>query len=301
MAMWRLLGALALVFALWSLTTPSAAAAPMVRVPVIMAQAGGADVTVLTGTRAAPPSEFPLVDAVGAILSDPNVAFLLLIVGAVGLVAEAYHPGAFVPGIVGIVAFLLGIVALGNLPTNWGAAGLLLFSLLLFLLELHLPSHGVLGAGGVVTFLLGGLLLFSSPATLPAGEPAAAVAVAVNPWLLLGTGAACTGFFLLALRLVLRARHLPVTDPLMRLVGAFGVTASALAPSGTVRVLNESWSAVSVGAPIDAGEKVEVVAREGLTLRVRRTSPLLVRGRAVLPSQGEVRPGVRVMRGERAG
>jgi membrane-bound serine protease (ClpP class) len=298
--MWRLLRALALMFALWSLTAPTAAAAPLVRAPLLMAQAGAADAPAAPIAPVVPSSALALMDAVSAVLADPNVAFLLLILGAVGLIAEVYHPGAFFPGIVGMIAFVLGIVALGNLPTNWGAAGLLLFSLLLFLLELHLPSHGVLGAGAVVAFLLGGLLLFSPG---PVGTPPVefAAPVEVNRWLLGTVWAACAGFFLVVLRLGLRARLLPISDPLTRLTGACGVTASALAPGGTVRVLNESWSAVSVGAPIDAGEKVEVVAREGLTLRVRRTSPLLVRGRAVLPSQGEVRPGVRVVRVERTG
>jgi len=265
-----------------------------------MAQAGAADAPAAPLAPSVPPSALALMDVVNAVLSDPNVAFLLLILGAVGLIAEVYHPGAFFPGIVGMIAFVLGIVALGNLPTNWGATGLLLFSLLLFLLELQLPSHGVLGAGAVVAFLLGGLLLF---APVPVDTPAAVLAapVEVNRWLLGVVGAGCAGFFLLVLRLGLRARHLPIMDPLVRLTGAFGVTASALAPGGTVRVLNESWSAVSVGAPIDAGEKVEIVAREGLTLRVRRASPILVSDWGVLPSQGEVRPGVRVVRVERTG
>ena len=81
------------------------------------------------------------------VIADPNIAFLLFIVGIIGVVAEIYHPGAIAPGIVGAIALLLAFIAFGNLPTNWGAAGLLGLALLLFLLELHLPSHGVLGAG----------------------------------------------------------------------------------------------------------------------------------------------------------
>ena len=226
------------------------------------------------------------------VIADPNVAFLLLVVGLVGIVAELYHPGTFAPGIVGTIALVLALVALGNLPTNWGAAALIGISLVLFLMELHLTSHGILGAGAVIAFLLGGLLLFTP---LTPGWPAEA-AVEVNRWLLLAMTGMLAAFFLVALRAGLRARRLPVLDPLMGLPGARGVAASPLAPEGTVRVLRETWSAVTAGEPIEPGEEVEVVAREGLTLHVRRMAPKLARELGALPSQGEVRPGVWVQR-----
>jgi len=226
------------------------------------------------------------------VIADPNVAFLLLIVGIVGVTAELYHPGSFVPGIVGTISLVLAMVALGNLPTNWGAAALIGVSLVLFLLELHLTSHGILGAGAVIAFLLGGYLLFRPIA------PGSwfSESVAVNPWLLLGMSAGFAAFFLVALRAGLRARQLPVFDPLTRLPGTLGIASSQLAPKGTVRVLRETWSAVCQGEPIEPGEEVEVVAREGLTLHVRRMMPRLARELGTLPSQGEIRPGVWVQR-----
>jgi membrane-bound serine protease (ClpP class) len=203
------------------------------------------------------------------ILADPNIAFLLFIVGVVGIIVEIYHPGAIVPGVVGAIALVLDFIALGNLPTNWGAAGLLGLSLILFLLELHLPSHGVLGIGGVIAFLLGGFLLFA-PMT-----PVAPVytTIEVSPWLLLAGGGLLAAFFLLALRIGLRARRLPVRDPLGHLNGARGIADSALAPAGTIVVGHEHWSAIAEGGAIAPGEAVEVMAREGLRLRVRRVSP----------------------------
>lgn len=222
------------------------------------------------------------------VIADPNVAFLLLVIGMIGIVAELYHPGMFAPGIVGTIALVLALVALGSLPTNWGAAALIGFSLVLFLMELHLTSHGVLGAGAVVAFLLGGFLLFTP---LVPGTPAVET-IAVSPWLLLAMSGVLAAFFLVALRAGLRARRLPVLDPLMRLPGALGVAASPLAPEGTVRVQRETWSAVSAGEPIEPGEEVEIVAREGLTLHVRRMTPKLARASGALSAQGEVRPGV---------
>jgi membrane-bound serine protease (ClpP class) len=232
------------------------------------------------------------------VIADPNVAFLLLVIGMIGVIAEVYHPGSFAPGIVGMISLLLALVALGNLPTNWGAAALIGFSLVLFLMELHITSHGILGTGAVIAFLLGGSLLFTpvTPATSPMPVWPAPDAIAVNPWLLLAMGGTIAAFFLVALRAGLRARRLPVLDPLMRLPGALGIAASPLAPGGTVRVQRETWSAVSYGEAIEPGEEVEVVAREGLTLHVRRMTPKLVRASGALPSQGEIRPGVWVQR-----
>jgi membrane-bound serine protease (ClpP class) len=201
-------------------------------------------------------------------IADPNIALLLLSVGSIGIIAELYHPGAFFPGIFGVISLLVGFVALGNLPTNWGAAALLGLSVGLFLLELHVASHGILGTGGVVAFILGGLLLFA-PLTPTAPEFAT---VEVNRWLLVTLGGLLAAFFLLALGAGLRARRIPVTDSLTRLAGATGVATTALAPEGTVLVLNEQWSARADGDPIEAGEVVEVVSREGLKVHVRRAS-----------------------------
>jgi membrane-bound serine protease (ClpP class) len=229
------------------------------------------------------------------VIADPNVAFLLLLVGIVGIIAELYHPGGFAPGIVGMIALVLALVALGNLPTNWGAAALIGFSLVLFLMELHVTSHGVLGAGAVVAFLLGGFLLFTPVTPGTPGTPAVET-LAVSPWLLLAMGGMLAAFFLVALRAGVRARQLPVLDPLMCLPGALGIAASPLAPEGTVRVQRETWSAVTCGETIEPGEEVEVLAREGLTLHVRRMAPKLVRAPGALSAQGEVRPGVWVQR-----
>src|SRR5687768_12104731 len=141
----RLLRALALGLALWSLAATTSAIEPTDRAPtIVVAQVDGVvDAGVLQRSLSLPEIALKMI-------ADPNVAFLLLILGMIGVVAELYHPGAFVPGIVGAVSLLLAFVGLGNLPTNWGAVALLGFSLVLFLLELHITSHGILGAGGVI-------------------------------------------------------------------------------------------------------------------------------------------------------
>jgi membrane-bound serine protease (ClpP class) len=199
------------------------------------------------------------------VIADPNIALLLLTIGTIGIFAELYHPGGFFPGIVGVISLLLAYVSLGNLPTNWGAAALICFSILLFMLELHVPTHGVLGIGGVVAFVLGGLLLFA-PLT-----PTAPVigTIEVNHGLLFGLSGLLAAFFLVALRAGLRARRLPRSGALTHLTGARGLVTSRLNPVGTVLVNHEQWSALTSDGPIESGAEVEVVAREGLRLRVR--------------------------------
>jgi membrane-bound serine protease (ClpP class) len=224
----------------------------------------------LVGATIQPVTPNP-VETVLKVIADPTLVFLLFLVGVISIGVEIYHPGAIFPGIIGVILLIVVYLALGDLPTNWAAAALLLFSIVLFVLELHLPSHGILGVGAVIAFLLGGFLLFA-PMT-----PTAPVfdTPQVSPWLLVPAAVALAAFFLVGLRAGLRARRLPVVDRLTRLIGAFGVATSALEPEGTVLVRHQTWSAVTDGEPIGAGEEVEVVSRERLKLRVRRRAHAL--------------------------
>ena len=96
-----------------------------------------------------------------AVLSDPNVAYILFLIGIIGLVAEAYHPGGFLPGIVGGIALILALIAFSLLPVNWVGVLLMLLAVGLFLAEAHTPGVGLLGLGGVLLFVTGSLLLFT--------------------------------------------------------------------------------------------------------------------------------------------
>ena len=201
-----------------------------------------------------------------AVLSDPNVAYLLFLIGILGLVAEAYHPGVFAPGIIGGVSLILALVAFTLLSVNWVGALLLLLAIGLFLAEAHAPGVGLLGLGGILLFILGSLLLF-----VPFSPSAsAATMLTVSPWLVAGSALGVTAFFLLLIRASLRARRLPVTTGVEALLGKEGVVTSDLAPRGAVRVAGEDWSAIAEVGPINSGEIVEVIGVEGITLRVHR-------------------------------
>ncbi|MFN8636994.1 MAG: NfeD family protein [Chloroflexota bacterium] len=169
---------------------------------------------------------------------------------------------------------------------------LLGLGIVLVVLEIHLPTHGILGVGGVAGAGLGGFLLLAPAAT---SAPVLAALVA-NGWPLTIASSTFAALGGTVMWTGLRARRLPVVDPLARLSGAEGVAASTLAPDGTVLVFNERWSAVTEGRPIEPGERIEVVARQGLRLRVRRIGPLHIERFGMLPSQGEVRPGIWVER-----
>ena len=201
-----------------------------------------------------------------AALADPNVTYLLFILGIVGLVAEGHHPGTLVPGIAGALALVLAIIGFGELGINAIGLALVVLAAGLFVAEAHAPRYGLLALGGLLAFVAGSWFLFVPPA----GAATAAAGRHVSPWLIALGALALGGYALVVVRAVLHARRLrPVTGP-AALLGRDGVATSALAPRGIVRVGGEDWSAVTEFAPIEAGEAVEVLAVEGLTLHVHR-------------------------------
>jgi len=194
---------------------------------------------------------------------DPNVLFVLLILGALGLYTEFTHPGLVAPGVIGGICAILALFAMHLLPINFAGLLLILLGIALFILEAKFASHGVLLAGGIVSMLLGAIFLVRSPLT-PAGVSLGIALMATLPF------AAITVFLM---RLVLRSRKWkPATGP-EELVGLIGVVVSRAPASGgapyegTVRVHSELWRVVSE-TPLAAGQRVRVTRVEGLTLCV---------------------------------
>ena len=175
------------------------------------------------------------------LLADPNIAFLLLSLGGLGLVIELFNPGLIVPGVVGAILLILAFLSFGNLPVNWAAAGFILLAGALLVAEIFVSGFGVLGIGAIVSFIFGGLLLFSNFGT---PSPTAA-SVQVNLWLLGSFGGAFTlfgGWFARTMVQSRRERKLPARPS--RLIGALGVVTTELAPRGMVQVEDEVWTAV---------------------------------------------------------
>jgi membrane-bound serine protease (ClpP class) len=200
------------------------------------------------------------------VLADPNVTYLLFILGIIGLVGEFHHPGTLVPGIVGAVALVLAFLGFSALGVNWIGVALVVLAAGLFVAEAHMPRFGLFALSGILAFVAGSLLLF-----LPlSGSAPATSGSHVSPWLIaLGT-LAVSGYVLIVVRAVLRTRHLPRVTGSEALLGREGVATADLTPRGTVRVDGEDWSAVAEVEPIKAGETVEVIAVDGVILHVRR-------------------------------
>ena len=209
-----------------------------------------------------------------AIVSNPNVAFLLLVIGAIGLFIEFMAPGLFAPGIIGVLCLVMAFVAFGNLPVNWVGLALIGFALLLIFAELQSPGVSFFGAGGVVSFVLGSVLLFGGFTPGPIETPS----FRVNYWLIGGITVALSGFLLFVVRDILMAQKIEERQATKgittaALVGTTGVVSAELAPSGMVVVIGEEWGAVSdTGDSIEEGAEVVVTEVEGLTLKVYKAT-----------------------------
>src|SRR5579863_4772465 len=204
-----------------------------------------------------------------AYLMDPNIAFILLAVGALALYAEFNHPGAVVPATVGVIFILLAVFALNLLPTRFAAVVLILVSFILFALEAKFATHGVLTIGGIVTLTIGGLLLVDAP--IPEMRVRLATALAVSiPFGLL------TAFLM---RIAWKARANKIVTGSQGLIGEIGTAQTALSPAGKVFVHGELWDAIAT-SNLPAGQTVVVRQIQGLRLSVdpKTTDPSLPSG-----------------------
>jgi len=202
-------------------------------------------------------------------LVQPDVFFILLIVGVLGLYAEFTHPGLVAPGVIGGISLVLALYAMHLLPVNFAGLLLVVLALVLFVLEAQYTSHGVLGVGGVVAMLLGAVMLIRSPLT--AGGVSVGVAIGVT--------LPCAVIVMVLMRLVLQSRAWAPATGVGALVGARGDVVEALTTSaadghghGLARVRGELWRAVAPRA-VPAGARVRVIRVDGLTLHVEADGP----------------------------
>lgn len=190
-------------------------------------------------------------------LMDPNIAFILFAVGALALYAEFNHPGAVLPGVVGVIFIVLAIFALNMLPTRYEAFALILLAFAMFALEAKFGTHGVIAIGGIVALTLGGLLLVDGPIPEMRVRWSTALAVSVP----LGV---ITAFLM---TLAIRARRRKSISGPQGLIGSTGVARTPLSPEGKVFIAGELWNAVAAGQ-VTAGESVRVRDVHGLVLDV---------------------------------
>ena len=199
------------------------------------------------------------------VISDPNVSFLLLMVGGLGIVVEIFNPGLVGPGVIGVICLLLAFLALGNLPVNWAGVVFILLAVVLIVLEIAVSGFGILGVGAIVSLIVGGFLLFNQFGDASPYQPF----FNVNRWLLYGSsgvvGVAMTYVGLSAYQL----RREVSPEKSHSLIGMQATVTTELSPRGIVLVGNETWTAISDdGRVITTGEAVEVQSEDGLVLTV---------------------------------
>jgi membrane-bound serine protease (ClpP class) len=190
------------------------------------------------------------------VLVDPNVAYILMMLGFYGLLFELQNPGAILPGVVGGICLILAFLALSALPVNYAGVALIVLAIAFFLAEIKVVSHGLLAAGGVISLVLGSTILFQ-------GE-----GVRVSWAIILGATAATAVFFLFIVGKGLAAQRRRVATGRRGLVGQRAVALGRLAPGGQVRYGGEIWNARSESEATE-GSEVVITGVEGLTLRVR--------------------------------
>ncbi len=192
-----------------------------------------------------------------AVITDPNVAFLLMLLGVYGLIFEFLNPGAVAPGLVGGISLLVALYALNLLPINYAGAALVLLGIGLMVAEAHIGSFGVIGVAGIVAFVIGAIMMF------PSGAPGFTLSLSVVAAATIMTAA----LFLLVLTMLLRSRRRPVVTGKEGLLGAEGETVAWDGDEGRVRVNGEIWRA-RAQRPLEAGARIKVIDREGLVLVV---------------------------------
>lgn len=219
-------------------------------------------VTLATKTATITEVEMNFRDKILEVISNPTIAYILLILGMAGLYFELSNPGTILPGVLGGICLILAFWAFQTLPINFAGLLLIILGVLLFIAETQVVSHGVLTVGGIIALVLGSLMLIDSPAPF----------LQISLSAIIGVTAVTAGFFVLVVGAAIRAhRRQPVTGH-EGLIGQIGTAKTALKPDGQIFVRGEIWKARS-DEPVKPGGQVEVTGVSGLTLTVKKLSP----------------------------
>ena len=195
------------------------------------------------------------------IISDPNIAYILLMLGFYGIMFELYSPGSILPGIIGVISLVLAFYSLQALPVNYAGLALIVFALLLFILEIKIVSHGVLAIGGIISLLIGSMMLIRTGY----GD------VGRLSWTVIISATVVTSlFFLFVIGMGLRAQRLKPFTGAEAMIGETGFSKEELNPLGMVFVHGELWQAESVAGAINKGDKIRVTGMKNFKLFVEK-------------------------------
>jgi len=196
-----------------------------------------------------------------AVITDPNIAYILMLIGIYGLFFEFANPGFVLPGVAGAISLLLALYAFQVLPVNYAGLALLSLGIMFMLAEAFVPSFGALGFGGVIAFVIGSIILFDQEGT----------GYAVSLPLIFTLSLITAGFFLFVIAAAIKARERPVVSGQEELLHATGEVLGDFEGRGRIRIHGEVWLAESA-TPLRQGDRVQVLAVEGLVLKVQPLS-----------------------------
>jgi len=214
------------------------------------------------GTMDARVADIPMdvAERLLSLLSDPNIGLILMTIAMYGIIFELGNPGSVFPGVIGGLALILALASFAVVEVNFAGLLLIGFALILFIADIKVPSHGVLTAGGIASFVLGSLILTEYQAPF----------LRISLTLVLTLAALTAAFFMFAVGAGIRAQTRKVQTGREGLIDAVGVARSDLAPTGTVFVQGELWNAETVDGVIPAGQRIRVARVNGLRLQVRK-------------------------------
>lgn len=200
-----------------------------------------------------------------AVISDPNIGYILMMLGVWGIILEFYHPGGILPGIVGVICLVLGLYGLHALPINYAGLALILLAIILFIAEIKIASHGLLTVGAVISLLLGSFMLIDISSPIEGAKLSTSVIVS--------TVVIISGLFIFLIYLVVKARKRKVVSGKEGMIGEIGEVIDEISDGkeGAVRIHGEIWNALS-SEHLASGEKVKVVSVSNLKLVVRKES-----------------------------
>ena len=195
-------------------------------------------------------------------ISDPNIAYMLMMLGFFGILFELFNPGAIFPGIAGVIFLVLAFYSMSSMPVNYAGLSLIIFGIALFLLEIKIISHGLLTIGGIISVLLGSMFLFRASPTENI--------VSISWSVIFATTTATALFFLFVVGMGLKAQRLKPATGINSLIGCTGEAVNLIDPAGMIKINGEMWSAETLSGKINPGENVIVKEIKNLTLYVEQ-------------------------------
>jgi membrane-bound serine protease (ClpP class) len=224
--------------------------------------ASGEEVTINTAEHSTTRNEMNDIERFLHVISDPNIAYILLTLATIGLITEISSPGLVLPGVAGGISLFLAFYSLGVLNAYWGGIALILLAMGLFITEYFTHSYGLLTAGGIASLVMGSLILFSGSPEI--GE--------VNRGLIAGVTAGITAFAIFVIGAIIRGQRRRKATGAEGMIGTIAIAKTPLDPTGTVLAQGELWTATSEGGKVAPGEEVIINKVEGLKLWVAKKS-----------------------------